>query len=56
MTLTKDEAKKILVSLRKATEILEQRLEPKPLKPRSKKKQVFNQFDNMYGKLKIEAK
>ncbi len=49
MALTNSEITKVLVSLRKATEILERELEPKKLKPRSKKQKAFAGFDNMYG-------
>lgn len=56
MALTRKEQLTILVSLRKATEILERELEPQKLKPRSKKQQAFKGFDNMYGGNKSKLK
>lgn len=49
MALSRQQQITILVSLRKATEILERELEPKKLKPRSQKQKAFKDFDNMYG-------
>lgn len=47
-----DKQIKILVAARKAIdEILEQKLEDKPLKPRSKKQRAFENFETMYGSL-----